>query len=167
MYTRPPLLRQSFVPWKGWEAQCPSPLAQCSSVQSGDAARGVSSTSLYKSRLQVSPESPLCLSIYSAAPREGLKKSPRHRRAPTTTTSTSSYPKTLQCVAQHGIQRLMIRGLGKPSRWSHQQRTPHPNLFSQLCLKWDIPTFLWMNCRTLQREGKEMWRLLCVNHHGV
>ena len=46
MYTRPPLLRQSFVPWKGWEAQCPSPLAQCSSVQSGDAARGVSSTSL-------------------------------------------------------------------------------------------------------------------------
>ena len=46
MYTSPPLLRQSFVPWKGWEAQCPSPLAQCSSVQSGDAARGVSSTSL-------------------------------------------------------------------------------------------------------------------------
>ena len=47
MYTSPPLLRQSFVPWKGWgEAQGPSHLAQCSSLQSGDAARGVSSTSL-------------------------------------------------------------------------------------------------------------------------
>ena len=119
MYTSHPLLRQSFVPWKGWEAQwCPSHHAQCSSVQSGDAARGVSSTSLYKSRLQVSPESPLCLSIYSAAPnnrarQEGLKKSPRRRRAPTT--STSSDPKTLQCVAQRIFKRLMIRGLGKPS----------------------------------------------------
>ena len=64
---------------------------------------------------------------------EGLKKSPRRRRAPTTT--TSSDPKTLQCVAQHAIQRLIIRGLGKPSRWSRQQRTPHPNVISQLWLK--------------------------------
>ena len=96
---------------------------------------------------------------------EGLKKSPRHWRAPTT--STTSDPKTIQCVAQHAIQRLMIRGLGKPSHWSRQQRTPHPNVISQLCLKWENPTFLWINCRTLQREGKEIWRLLCVNHHGV
>ena len=75
-------------------------------------------TSTAESRLQVSPESPLCLSIYSAAPnnrarQEGLKKSPRRRRAPTT--STTSDPKTLQCVAQRIFQRLMIRGLGKPS----------------------------------------------------
>ena len=70
--------------------------------------------------------------LHPTTAQEGLKKSPRHRRAPTTT--TTSDPKTLQRVAQHGIQRLMIRGLGKPSRWSCQQRTPHPNVISQLCL---------------------------------
>ena len=51
--------------------------------------------------------------LHPTTAQEGLKKSPRRRRAPTT--STSSDPKTIQCVAQRTFQRLMIRGLGKPS----------------------------------------------------
>ena len=57
---------------------------------------------------------------------------------------------------------------GWANRATRQQRAHHPNVLSQLCLKWDIPTFLLINCRTLQRDGKEMWSLLCgVHHHGV
>ena len=173
MYTSPPLLRQSFVPWKGWgEAQGPSHLAQCSSVQSGDAARGGSSTSLQDfysrvsstSRARVSPLSVDLLCCTQQPRKKGWRSLPDvGEHLPP---APAAIPRFYNALRKAFFSVWWSGGWA--NRATRQQRAHHPNVLSQLCLKWDIPTFLLINCRTLQRDGKEMWSLLCgVNHHGV